>query len=175
MGTGGKGRGRETLPSPLYEYRFPEPGWKPLGRLPFPRIQTLQRRGRSRRIRRERDLAPLNRGAQQPSLPKRATPSSKHPLPPPLPVTLRKEECNCSCPSKREGTQLTSFFTPPTESQTLLVSLPTPPPPPFPERPEWAEFPRPLHVSHSQSRGALTLSPTGLGRSRQAQPPAALG
>lgn len=94
----------------------------------------------------------------------RATPSSRHPLPPPLPVTLRKEKCNCSCPSKREGAQLTSFFTPPTESQTLLVSLPTPPPHPFySERPKWAEFPRPLHVSLSQSRGALTLSPTGLG------------
>ena len=94
----------------------------------------------------------------------RATPSSRHPLPPPLPVTLRKEKCNCSCPSKREGAQLTSFFTPPTESQTLLVSLPTPPPHPlYSERPKWAEFPRPLHVSLSQSRGALTLSPTGLG------------
>lgn len=65
--------------------------------------QTLQRGGRSRGIRREGDPAPLSRGAHQPCLPRRATPSSRHPLPPPLPVTLRKEECNCSCPSKQEG------------------------------------------------------------------------
>lgn len=53
----------------------------------------------------------------------------------PLPVTLRKEESNCSSPSKREGAQLTSFFTPPTESQTLLVSLPHPTPTsPLPRR-----------------------------------------
>lgn len=125
------------LPSPLRKRSIDFPrvgGIHPAGypeQSPFPRItQTLQRRGRgrSRGTRRERDLAPLNRGAHQPSLPVRATPSTRHPLPPPLPVTLRKEECNCSCPSKREGAQLPSFLTPPTESQTLLVSLPHPTP-----------------------------------------------
>lgn len=91
--------------------------------------QTLQRSQREeQRDQKKKDLAPLNRGAHQLSLPRRATSSSRHPLPPPLPVTLRKEEHNCSCPSKWEDTQLNSFFTPPTESQTLLVSLPTPPP-----------------------------------------------
>lgn len=70
----------------------------------------------------------LNRGEHQPRLPRRATPSWRHPLPPPLPVTLRKEECNCSGPSEQEGVHLTTFFTPPTESQTLLVSLPHPTP-----------------------------------------------
>ena len=71
---------------------------------PFSRIHRHYKGGgRSRAIRREGDLAPLSRGAHQPCLPRRATPSSRHPLPPPLPVTLRKEECNCSCPSKQEG------------------------------------------------------------------------
>lgn len=91
-------------------------------------------------------------------------------------MTLRKKECNCSGPSKQEGAQLTSFFTPPTDSQTLPVSLPHSTPDLFfhPERPEWAQSPRPLHVFLSQSRGALTPSPAGLGQSRRAQTPGAL-
>ena len=76
----------------------------------------------------------------------------------------------------KTGGRLVHQLPHPTHRITDPPCLPPPPHPHIPasaQRPEWAEFPRPLHVSLSQSRGALTLSPTGLGRSRQAQPPAA--
>ena len=76
----------------------------------------------------------------------------------------------------KTGGRLAHQLPHPTHRITDPPCLPPPPHPHIPasaQRPEWAEFPRPLHVSLSQSRGALTLSPTGLGRSRQAQPPAA--
>ena len=78
----------------------------------------------------------------------------------------------------KTGGRLAHQLPHPTHRITDPPCLPPPPHPHIPasaQRPEWAEFPRPLHVSLSQSRGALTLSPTGLGRSRQAQPPAAPG
>lgn len=72
----------------------------------------------------------LNRGARQPRLPLRATPSSRHPLPPLLPVTLRKEECNCSCPSNSRASSSPASSPHPQNHRPSLSPSPTPTPHP---------------------------------------------
>lgn len=116
----------------------------------------------------------LNRGEHPPRLPRRATPSWRHPLPPPLPVTLRTEECKGSGPSKPEGVHLAASSTPPTESPTLLVSLPHPLPPPSfrPEAPVGPISPPPPGLPHPKQRCPYPFADRS-GRSRQAQPPTA--
>lgn len=69
-------------------------------------------------------------------------------------------------PLKTGGRPAHQFLHPTHRFRPSLSPSPTLPPDLFfhPERPEWAEFPRPLHVFLSQSRGALTPSPAGRGQ-----------
>lgn len=89
-------------------------------------------------------------------------------------MTLRKKECNCSGPSKQEGAQLTSFFTPPTDSDPPCL-----PPPLYPQISSFTQrglsgqnFPAPSMSSFPKAEVPLPLRRQVGGR--RAQTPGAL-